>query len=80
MDKSNVRNSATGTASQAPLIPRNCGRTSSEIVVNTRVLSKEMIADTLPFDSAVKNPEERILTPQNRKFMANSRKPVTASS
>lgn len=27
-----------------------------------------------------KNPEERILNPQNRKFMANSRKPVTASS
>ena len=72
MDKSNVRNSATGTASQAPLIPRNCGRTSSEIVVNTRVLSEEMIADTLPFDSAVKNPEERILKPQNRKLIANS--------
>ena len=80
MDRSRVRNSAIGTASQAPLIPRNCGRISREIVVNTRVLAKEMIADTLPFDNAVKNPEERILNPQNRKFMANSRKPVTASS
>lgn len=41
-------------------------------MVKTSVLAKEMIADTLPLDSAVKNPEERILNPQNRKFMANS--------
>ena len=75
-----VRNSATGMAIHAPLMPRIRGRIISEMMVNTRVLQKEIMAETFPLDRAVKNPDEVILIPLNKKLMANSRKPTEASS
>ncbi len=67
-------------AIQAPLIPKICGRINNEITIKTNVLQKEISADTFPLDSAVKNPEDVIFMPLNRKLMANSRNPTEASS
>ena len=75
-----VRNSATGMAIQAPLIPKIRGRINNEITIKTNVLQKEISADTFPLDNAVKNPEDVIFMPLNRKLMANSRNPTEASS
>lgn len=80
MDRIRVRNSATGIASQAPTMPRKCGRIRSESTIKTSVRRKEMMADTRPFERAVKKPEEAILIPLNRKFTAKIRKPASASS
>ena len=80
VDRSSVRNSATGMAIHAPVKSRKVGKINKLNTINTSVRQKEIIAEIRPLDKAVKNPEERILNPQNRKFMANSRKPVTASS
>ena len=49
------------------------------MTMNTSVLQKEIMAETLPLDRAVKNPDEVIFIPLNRKLMANSRKPTEAS-
>ena len=73
-----VRNSATGIASHAPVIPKNRGRVSRDSTINTRVRKNEMIADTRPLDRAVKKPEEAILKPLNRKLKAKIRKPASA--
>ena len=75
-----VRNSATGMAIQAPLIPKIRGRINNEITIKTNDLQKEISADTFQLDSAVKNPEDVIFMPLNRKLMANSRNPTEASS
>ena len=73
-------NSATGIAIQAPFIPRSCGRNSSEITVNTSVLQNDIMAEILPLDSAVKKPDEVILSPLNRKPIANILNAGAASS
>ena len=75
-----VRNSATGMAIQAPLIPKIRGRINNEITIKTNVLQKEISADTFPLDSAVKNPEDVIFMPLNRKLMENNLNPTEASS
>ena len=67
-------------AIQAPLIPKIRGRINNEITIKTNVLQKEISADTFPLDSAVKNPEDVIFMPLNRKLMANSLNPTEASS
>ena len=76
---SNVSASAAGTAIQAPLMPRKCGSTIRQTAVKTKVRQNERIADTLPLDNAVKNPEDVMLTPLNKKQKANKRNPVNAS-
>ena len=75
-----VKSSATGTASQAPVIPRKFGRIRSEAAVNTSVRQNDIIADTFPFESYVKKPDETILIPLSKKLIANILKPVYASS
>lgn len=50
----------------------------SAAVVNSRVLQKEMMAEVFPLDSAVKNPEDVMFNPLNRKLTAKSLKPATA--
>ena len=74
-----VRNSATGMAIQAPLMPKIRGRIISEMTMNTSVLQKEIMAETFPLDNAVKNPDEVILIPLNKKLIATAgsqKKPV----
>ena len=66
-EMSKVSASAAGTAIQAPLMPRKCGSTSRQAAVKTKVRQNERIADTLPLDNAVKNPEDVMLTPLNKK-------------
>ena len=78
IDTSRVQSSATGMAIQAPVMPRNLGRRRSAAVVNSRVLQKEMMAEVFPLDSAVKNPEDVMFNPLNRKLTAKSLKPATA--
>lgn len=77
---SGIANACTGVAIQAPLIPKIRGRINNEITIKTNVLQKEISADTFPLDSAVKNPEDVIFMPLNRKLMENSRNPTEASS
>lgn len=67
-------------AIQAPLIPKIRGRINNEITIKTNVLQKEISADTFPLDSAVKNPEDVIFMPLNRKLMENNLNPTEASS
>lgn len=78
-EMSKVSASAAGTAIQAPLMPRKCGSTSRQAAVKTKVRQNERIADTLPLDNAVKNPEDVMLTPLNKKQKANKRNPVNAN-
>ena len=75
-----VRNSAAGTAIQTPVIPRTGGSVKRQIAVNTNVLAKEIMADIVPLESAVKMPEDVILIPLNKKATANILKPEAASS
>ena len=57
-------------AAQTPPNLKNCGRIRSESTVKTNVRLKEIIAEILQFESAVKKPEEQMLKPLNRKLMA----------
>ena len=61
------------------MIPRIGGSTSREITVKTRVRLNERIAEIFPFESAVKNPDDVMLSPLNRKLNAKIGNPVTAS-
>lgn len=45
-------------------------------MVKISVLQNDMTADIFPFDRAVKNPDDTILTPLSKKLIANIRKPV----
>ena len=78
-DKINVRNSAAGTASQTPVIPRKYGNVTRQITRKKSVLENEIIADTFPFDNAVKISDEMMLIPLNKKFNAKIRNPTDAS-
>ena len=79
-DRINVRNSAAGTASQTPVIPRKYGKVTRQITRKKSVLENEIIAETFPFDNAVKIPDEMMLIPLNKKFTAKMRNPTDASS
>ena len=78
MVTSRVRNSATGMAIHAPVIPIISGNKISDSDINTSVLQNDIIADIFPFDRAVKNPDDNILSPLNKKLMANSLNPDAA--
>lgn len=68
--------SATGMANQTPVTLRIFGNIQSETVINPNVLKNEITAETFPFDSAVKNAEEKILHPENRKPKTKIENPV----
>ena len=70
VDRSSVRNSATGMAIHAPVRSRKAGRINKHNTINTSVRQNEIIADTSPLDKAVKKPEEVIFKPLNRKLTA----------
>ena len=77
--KISVKNSETGTAIHTPVIPRIRGRISKHMTRKNRVLANDMMADTFPLDKAVNIPEDIILIPLNKKFIAKIRKPTDAS-
>ena len=56
--------SAAVTASHTPSIPRITGSSRTTAIWNTKVLKKEIAADTAPSLRAVKKEEAKILKPQ----------------
>ena len=58
--------SAKVTESHMPLMPRKIGRISTQTIWKTSVRKKEIVAETNPLFSAVKNAELKILKPQIR--------------
>ena len=66
-------NSADGTASQSPLIPRRTGRKRIARISAIKVLRKEMDAEIRPFDNAVNSADAKILIPANKKFQMKIR-------
>ena len=79
VDRSSVRNSATGMAIHAPVKSRKVGKINKLNTINTSVRQKEIIAEIRPLDKAVKNPEEVMFKPLNRKLMAKILNPGAAS-
>lgn len=71
--------SAKGIASQTPVILKNLGNVIKVMVIKPKVLRKEIMADILPFDSAVKKAETKILKPLKRKLKEKIIKPFLAS-
>ena len=67
-----------GTANHTPVIPMNCGIINKPIIIKPNVLRKEIKADSLPLDNAVKIADENILKPKKRKLNANIIKPFIA--
>ena len=47
-----------GTANHTPVIPINCGIINKPIIIKPNVLKKEIKADSLPLDNAVKIADE----------------------
>ena len=79
VDRSSVRNSATGMAIQAPVKSRKVGKINKLNTINTSVRQNEIMAETRPLDKAVKNPEEVMFKPLNRKLKAKILNPGAAS-
>ena len=71
-----------GTASHTPMSPKTVGRSNSIPVSITSVRRKEITAEILPLQRAVKKEEPKMFMPQKRKERAYNRKPevVIASS
>lgn len=66
------------TAIHAPFIPIREGSISKPAERNPKVLKKDIIADTLPFENAVNKAEEKILNPENKKDILYSINPLMA--
>ena len=79
-DSTSVQSSDAGIAIHAPFSPHTRGSTSKNTTVKSNVLQKEINADIFPLERAVKNPEDAILNPLNRKLIAKIWNPVDASS
>ena len=65
-----VSTSATGMASHTPSRSRYFGKNRMHPLIQTKVRREEISAESAPLESAVKNAEANIFTPQNRKFHA----------
>ena len=79
-DSTSVQSSDAGIAIHAPFSPHIRGKTSRNTTLNNSVLQKEINADIFPLERAVKNPEDAILNPLNRKLIAKIWNPTDASS
>ena len=60
--------SAALTDSQIPSIPNISGRTNTDAISRTRVLTNETTAETTPLLRAVNHADANILNPQRRKL------------
>ena len=67
-------------ASHTPSIPKILGNIMSGTTWKTKVLVKDINADTAPFPRAVKNAELKILNPINKKAMEYNRNPCLVIS
>lgn len=54
-------------------MPMISGRIKIHAAIMTKVLKKEMIAETLPLENAVNNEDEKIFNPANKKFNAKDK-------
>ena len=70
-----VNISANGIESQIPETPKKVGRTEILITTNTKERRMEIIAEIFPLQTEVKNPDIKILIPQNKKQNEKSLKP-----
>ena len=61
----NANASVAIVANHIPSALNNAGRRNTKIVWKTRARRNESIAETSPLLSAVKNPDEKILMPEN---------------
>ena len=61
-------NSATTTEAQIPSSPHTSGNNITAAIWKTSVLKNEMMAETSPLLSAVKNDEPNIASPENKKL------------
>lgn len=61
-----VISSARGIANQTPVTPKTFGKSIKQIIIHTKVRINEIIADTFPFDKAVKSEDAKIFTPTNK--------------
>ena len=68
-----VVNSAKGTTSQTPFTPKIFGNILMPTAKNINVLSKEIKADTFPFEKAVNIPDENILIPSTKNPIENNK-------
>lgn len=75
-----MHKSANGTTSHIPLIEKICGRIAIPRRKKNRLREKEMMADILPLDRAVKRAEVNILLPLNKKLKAKILKPFKVIS
>lgn len=73
-----VTASAMGTAIHTPSIPSRRGRSKMQSGTSPNVRRKDTSADSLPFDSAVKAAEAKVLSPENRKLVENIARPALA--
>lgn len=58
--------------SQTPSIPRNDGNKIMPMIKKSKLREKEMIADILPLERAVKRAEVNILLPLSKKLSENN--------
>ena len=75
-----VVNSAKGTTNQTPFTPKIFGNILMPTAKNINVLSKEIKADTFPFENAVNIPDENILIPSTKNPIENNKNPLWAIS
>ena len=73
-----VKISANGIDNQIPVTPKNVGRTDILTTTNTNERSIEIMAEILPLQTEVKNPDIKILIPQNKKQNEKSLNPYSA--
>ena len=62
-ESKNVRNSATGTASQTPVRPNKFGKVNKHTTIQKNVLENDRIAERVPSESAVNNEEANRFVP-----------------
>ena len=74
-----VNNSDKGTAIHTPSTSNNKGNSNNAITKNTNVLKKDRMADTLPFEKAVKKLDAKMFNPVNKKLNEKIEKPYFAS-
>ena len=71
-------NSVAGVASQIPITPKNAGRISMAIMVNTKVRKKASTAEIIPLESAANIPLAKMLNPTKSNASEQIRFPWTA--
>ena len=80
MEITTARNSAIGIDTHTPVVSNKPGNIANMPSINTKVLRNETNAEILPFDTDVKNTDEKIFVPANKYPIEKIIKPVLASA